>query len=360
MNHSKTWILIILISLVSWDLCAKLKRSLNESEISQLTRNIQSNPQNVRSRLFLANHYFELKNWAQVIQILSPVSEKIPDNSLKQLSHSYLQTGKPREAHALVGTLLSHSQKSVDTFLLAVEIDSEIAKRTNFQPESTEAQERLFSTLKEARGLHPEEIKIYEVWLTMLERHIPHFAFEALRVMEDMKKNNVSFSAHHHSLFCKYNHLAGFNKETQQSCELATQEDPKNPENRIYLGQSYVNSGEEEKGQRLLASIGEEFSTSAKALHATAQNYHQNQNLSQAYLFYKKAVAHKESLDESYLGLAQVAFELRKYDVALSAFKVHCRRTDKLHQEFRRASGLLKDSPEWQSRYRQSMLDCKN
>lgn len=359
MNHSKTWILIILLSLVSGDLCAELQRGLNEHEINQLTKNIQSNPKNVRSRLFLANHYFQLKNWVQVIRILSPVSENISDKSLKQLSHSYLQAGKPREAHALVGTLLSHTKKSADALLLAVEIDSEIAKQTNFQPEATEAHERLFTTLKEAQKLHPTEIKVYEVWLAMLEKHITHYAFEALRVMEDMKKNNLSFAAKHHSLFCKYNYLAGYNKETQQACELAATEDPKNPENRIYLGQSYVNTGEEEKGQRMLASIGEKFSTSAKALHATAHNYQQNKNLSQAYFFYKKAVAHKESLDESYLGLAQVAFELRKYDVAMNAFKEHCRRTDRLHQEFRRASGLLKDSPEWQSRYRQSMLDCK-
>ncbi len=359
MNHYKTWILIILVFLISEDLCAELKRNLNSSEISRLTKNIQSNPQNVRSRLFLANHYFQLKNWSQVIGILSPVSEKIPDKSLKQLSHSYLQVGKPREAHALVGTLLSHTPKSTDAFLLAVEIDSEIAQQTSFEPEATEAKERLFKTLKEAQKLQPTEIRLYETWLSMLEKHVSHYAFEALRVMEDMKKNKLSFAAKHHSLFCKYNYLSGYNKETQQACELAAKEDPKNPENRIYLGQSYVNTGEEEKGQRMLASLGEKFSSSAKALHATAQNYHKNQNLSQAYLFYKKAVAHPQGLDESYLGLAQVAFELRKYDVAMNAFKEHCRRTDKLHQEFRRASGLLKDSPEWQSRYRQTMLDCK-
>ena len=59
------------------------------------------------------------------------------------------------------------------------------------------------------------------------------------------------------------------------------------------------------------------------------------------------------------MGLAKTAFELKKYGEALNAFVEHCRRTEFLDQEFRRASGVLKQDLKWHELYRQKMMDCK-
>lgn len=359
MNHCKTVIFIFLIMAqgpLSW---AQLHRALTPKEIKGLTRNITLNPENLKSRLFLADHYYLKEDWSQLINVLQPISERLPDSYLKKLSQAFLTKGNYREARALVMTVLAHKRKSANTYLLAVEIDSHIATQAKQRPEGEEAKKRLFETLKQAKAQHPQNYEIYHTWINMLERHVKHYADEALRVLEDIKKNDLEFKPKHYSMKCRYSFEAGFGKNTQEACEEAIEKDPSNPENKIHLGRALVGVGQKEAGHRMLASLGEKFNQSPKALLASAQSFHEEKNFSQAFIHYQKATQHEKALAESFLGLALVAFELRKYGIALKAFTEHCSRTDHLHQEFRRASGLLAGNGKWQSQYRKNMLDCR-
>jgi tetratricopeptide (TPR) repeat protein len=359
MNQYKTKLLCLIIFCWYWPSEAQLQRSLKDSEISQLKSNIQKNPNNIRARMFLADHYYLNEQWPIVADLLSPVSERLNAYYQKRLSAALLHMGRSRDAHALVSTILNGKKLSADVYLLAIDIDSEIILKDINIPETAEAKKRLFETLAKAKSTDPQNVAVYEKWLQMLERHVSHPAHEAISVMDDMKKNGVSFAPKHYSLLCQYHSKAGYVDYAQISCEQASRIDPENPDNLIFLGQSLLNSGEEDKGRRMLASVGRKYKDSARAVHATALNYQDNKNYAQAYIFFKKATQINGGHDESFLGLGQTAFELRKYDEALNAFNEHCRRVDRVSQEFRRSTGLLQENSPWKDKYRQSMLDCR-
>lgn len=362
MNHFKTFIFLIFLVAytASPSVFAQLERPLRPHEIKALLKNIEQNPSNLKSRLFLGNHYYNADNWKNTILYLAPVAEKLPDAEVYKLANSYLNTGDFRQAEAIASILLSRDKVPTDSYLLVVEIYSKILNKTEKPAAVKNLQNQLFETLKMAQKSEPENPKIYDVWLEKLEKHIPHYAFEALRVMEDMKKNNIKFYPRHLSLKCKYNYLAKFTKETKLTCNQAKIVDPDNPSNYIYLGQSHVDSGDDKVGKRMLASVGKKFSKSEQALEAAADSYYDSGNISEAYKFYYKASLQKNATAEVYMGLARTAFELKKYKISLAAFRQHCFMTQKLDHEFRRASGLLKNQPHWQELFRQRMMDCKS
>ncbi len=338
---------------------SQLDRSLSAAEVATLKRNVQSNPDSLKSRLFLGNHYFREKKWKQAIQYLRPMIGTLPAAETIKLAQSHLQLREYRQAESVVDSLLAKASVETEAYLAAVDVFSQLVRRIDSSTQKAIVQEKLFSALKTAQKNAPKNVQIYDQWLKKLELHVPHFAFEALRVIEDMKKNEVTLSAEHLSLQCRLNYLAEFTKQTKFFCQQAIKEQPSNPSNYIYLGQTHVNIGEDKVGKRMLASVGQKFSQSEPALRATADSYYQSQNIREAYSYYLKASKHKQASAESHLGLAKTAFELKKFEVALKAFANHCRMTNRLHHEFRRASGLLKDELRWQAKYRQKMLDCK-
>lgn len=361
MNHFKTFILLLILATCGYIVpsYAQLERPLQPSEIQLLLKNIKKNPENLKSRLFLGSHYYNQNQWNQVIDYLSPVAEQLPDDEVYKLAFSYLSIDEFRQAEAIANILLSREKVKTKSYLLAIEIYSKILDKVDNPILSKPVHVKLFETLKVTQKQDPENPKIYDIWLEKLERYVTHYAFESLRVMEDMSQNSIKFYPRHLSMKCKYNYLAKFTKETKITCKQAIVVQPNDPSNYIYLGQTHVNIGEEAIGKRMLSSVGKKFSKSAEALWAAADSYEQSGNTGAAYLYYKKASMHKDSQPRDHMGYAKMAFELKKYGEALQGFTRHCFETRLLDHEFRRASGLLKDQPQWQELYRQKMLDCK-
>jgi predicted Zn-dependent protease len=360
MNHFKTFIFFLFLAIcgLSVPVSAQLQRPLRPAEIQILLQNVKEDPTNLKSRLFLGNHYYNQNQWKKVVQYLGPVTEQLPDVENYKLAYAYLNTGDHRQAEAIAKILMSRESVKTSSYLLSVEIYSKILDKIDNPKIRKPIHDQLFETLKTVKAKDPENPKIYDVWLEKLEAYVEHYAFEALRVMEDMKENKIRFYPHHYSLLCKYNFLAKFTSETKTSCKKAIIVQPDNPSNHIYLGQTHVNIGEEKVGKRMLASVGKKFANSEEALYAAADSYHKSGNIGLAFQYYKKASANPNAQAEVFMGLAETAFDLKKYGVALQAYTRHCFLERKLHHNFRRASGLLKDQPQWQNLYRQRMLDC--
>ena len=400
MNHFKTFFkkFLFFCFLLPFVAHGTLNRLLSPEEISLLERNVEKNPENVKSRLFLGNHYSQKKDWSMVIKWLTPVVENLPVKSVEQLIKAHVQLSHFQEAAALVDGLLNGKKVKVKTYILGVRVYSGLltslpdtpllvpvepagviqketgkAKKDQEAPKTQKnqykvvyelraemAREKIFELLKQIQSRDPENVKVYDLWLEMLEKHIVNYANEARRVFEDMAANKIKLRKRHYSKLCKYNSLASFIVEAKEICEEAVHRDPKNPSNYIYLGQAHIDTGEKEEGQRILASVGRKFSQSEEALWVTANAYYENKNVTSAYTYYLKASRHKESKPRDFLGLAKTAFELKKYDVSLKAFSEHCQRSNFLHQEFRRASGLLKKNLLWRERFREKMQNCKS
>ncbi len=400
MNHFKTFFKKFLLCcfLLPFTAHGTLNRLLNPEEISVLERNVEKNPENIKSRFFLGNHYSQKKDWPMVVKWLTPVVERLPAKSVEQLIKAHVQLSHFQEAAALMDGLLNGKKVKTKTYILAVRVYSDLLTslpdtpllvpvepantaqketgkdKEGQEPQKTQknqykvvyelkaemAREKIFGFLKQIQSRDPENVKVYDLWLEMLEKHIVDYANEGRRVFEDMAANKIKLRKRHYSKLCKYNSLASFIVEAKEICKEAVHRDPKNPSNYIYLGQAHMGAGEKEKGQRILASVGKKFSQSEEALWVTANAYYENKDMASAYTYYLKASRHKESKPRDFLGLAKTAFELKKYDVSLKAFSEHCQKSNFLHQEFRRASGLLRKNLLWQERFREKMQNCKS
>ncbi|MCJ8275288.1 MAG: hypothetical protein HRT44_06020 [Bdellovibrionales bacterium] len=328
-------------------------------QVERLRKNIQDNPENVNSRRFLARFYSEKGDWNEVVYILSPVAERLPSKELKLLVKANLNTNKVRQAENIVRIPLSQKYVSVDTYLLATEVYAFKARNSTDPLVTVPATKELFKYIKTAQETYPSSYRVYETWISFLEEFVPHSAFEALKVLDDMVAAKVKLKPKHYSLYCKFSYKAGFTKQSKKMCVTALEKDPSNPANLIYLGQTHMNTGDKAEGMRMLASVGNKFSDSEEALWATANAHYGEKNLQEAYTFYKKAMNHEDAQPRDYLGYAKVAFELKKYKESLAAFDKHCRITKVLDHEFRRSSGLLKNSPRWRQRFRNKMMNCQ-
>ena len=405
MNHFKTFLKFSLLFcfLPPFTAQGTLNRLLNPEEISLLEKNVKTNPENVKSRLFLGGHHSQKKHWSMVIKWLTPVVEKLPVKSVEQLIEAHVRLSHFREADFLVDGLLSKKKVKTKTYIFAIRTYSDLltglpdtpilvpvgtsgstskitekpggnkqkAQQTKESRKNQEyevaygleektAREKIFDLLKQAQNQDPKNIKIYDLWFEMLEKHIANYASESQRIFEDMKANKIKLRKRHYSKLCKYNSLSNLMAEAKEICHEAIEKDPENPHNYIYLGQVHMETGEKEKGRRILASVGKKFSQSEEALWVTAKTYYENNDIVSAYKYYLKASQHRESKPRDFLGLAKTAFELKKYNISLKAFSEHCQRSHFLHQEFRRASGLLKENPSLQKRFRQKMQNCKS
>ena len=174
-----------------------------------------------------------------------------------------------------------------------------------------------------------------------------------------MEAHNI-LKPRHYSQMCLYNYSAGYSKQALTSCNEALTRSPKDYRNRIWLGKTLLYSGNTKAGNRTLASVGKKFPKATAALEATADFFKEDKNLPKALEFYNKAARRTDASAGAFLGLAEVAMALKKYELALMAFEKNCLMTKILPQEFRRASGLLKNNGPLQYRFRSAMRSCNN
>ena len=271
---------------------------------------------------------------------MTPAVEQLPLDSLKQLIEAHVQLSHFREASFLVDSLLNGKKTKVKTYIFTIRVYSDLLSQLSDTPflvlrgepkvvpqkvtagktekdqqkvQKTEksegnqqyevayglkergAREKIFELLKQAQNQYPKNLKVYDLWFEMLEKHIANYASESRMVFEYMRVNKVKLRKRHYSRLCKYNSLSNLGLEAKKACQEAVHRDSENPNNYIYLGQAYMDTGDSKKGQRILASVGKKFSQSEEALWVTAKTYYEKKDLVSAYKYYLKASQHKES-----------------------------------------------------------------
>ena len=149
--------------------------------MNKLKENIKKNPDNINSRRFLSQHYFNKKDWNNIIRYLAPVAENLPTKELHVLANAYLRNKNTREAESIIRIPLSHKIVTLETYLLAAEIYTEKGRSSTYNSVSQPSKDALFDLLKTAQQSYPRSYKIYDVWIDYLVEFVPHFQFEALK-----------------------------------------------------------------------------------------------------------------------------------------------------------------------------------
>ena len=197
----------------------------------------------------------------------------------------------------------------------------------------------------------------WELWLNILKT-TPGRNYEARILVDDMIKTfgpRKKFI----SELCYLYYTDGFIEQAVEMCQMGIQRSRNKPDNYVYLGLAFRNSGETKKAKRLLKKAGKRFPASELAQWAAATISADTNNLMAAEKHLKKAVKADPRSARSQLMLAEILFKLEKHKEALNHYKAHCKIQQAVPSEFKLAAGkLLKKNLSLHRKYNNTIAFC--
>ena len=178
------------------------------------------------------------------------------------LARAYLTTNDLHSAEAVTQIMLTRKKVSVKGVRMLVLVwSAQVRQMPTSEVEGKARQQKIDQTidiLKKAELAHPEEEELYELHIGFLKEFISHYAFDALKVLDDFEANlkksdqEAELSAKFVSMRCQFSYMSNFTKKAKEVCELAIDEDPDNHQNYLWLGRILMNTGQVKKGKRML------------------------------------------------------------------------------------------------------------
>ena len=161
---------------------------------------------------------------------------------------------------------------------------------------------------------------------------------------------------------CRLYSLEAFFDQTVTVCLKAVRSNPRHAENHVRLGIAYKESGDKDKGLKVLSRAARSFEKSEYAQWAMGQHYLDQESFPIAFRYFQRAVNADGNTHRSRLGLAQAAFELKKYKLALENFEKACGIDDKSTVvAFRGAAQRLRadNNFDWIKKYDAGARKCR-
>ncbi|MFS4458861.1 tetratricopeptide repeat protein [Bdellovibrio sp. HCB2-146] len=145
-----------------------------------------------------------------------------------------------------------------------------------------------------------------------------------------------------------------------RSCKEAIQKDTSIASNHVYLAVCLKATGEENAANETFKKTAAKFKNSEVAQYHYAKVLEEQKNYIDAMKFYKAATEADAKAARSWLGLATTSFEIRKFDVALIAYKNACKFDKKTAAAFRKATTILRNSQnsEWSGKFESASENC--
>lgn len=340
-------------------------RLLTNDQIQIFENNLStgkgSSRQVLQWKMRLSQSYFAKQNWKGIIRLLSPHTDKLHEAGLNLLLSAYLGLNQINPATSIAKIL--QSEKKIGPYSLIQIADAFAAKiRENKQRNSrvNEADQisEVVLFLKAGINNHPKSLALRERLMFFNEEFEEQFPTENMAILEGLVMKNKALGRHH-SQICLYSFLTGYTEKALKHCQMAMDKDPSEVRTPLWYGKVLENSGFAKKGQRMIASVGQKFPDSPLALEASAHFFAEQENWKKAYPLFKKAISKNQPKPSAFLGLANTAMALGKFETALWAFQKNCHLTQTLPQDFRRAAGQLRTSPALNSRFKRAMETCK-
>jgi lipopolysaccharide biosynthesis regulator YciM len=143
-------------------------------------------------------------------------------------------------------------------------------------------------------------------------------------------------------------------------CQLGTLLFPDEAENFVRYGQVIKIIDDSKNGDQLIKKAAEDFKNSELANFTYASLLEEKKDFVTAFSFFQKAVSADATSIRSQIGLAKSAFELKKLDVALEAFKASCKKDKVSQSELRKKLFILKTekNADWIAKYESALETC--
>lgn len=305
-------------------------------------------PQSLQEAMILAEGYIEKERYSRATELLWKHIDKMERTDILVLAKAHEKAKEPVEMIRALNLILSKNQKDAEALTL-------IGKAHLLQKKSKEARESFEAALEINKKYEPAYrglIDLYE------HRDKPNY-YELRILFQDMIQN-IGARYQYLVKLCEINTLDGTFEAAIKDCKSAISKKSKLPDAYVYLGLSYRATGDEQKGINTLKKAANAFSNSELAQYSYAKILEEKKNYIDAIEYYKAGTDVDEKSARSWLGLATSSFELRKYDVAIEAFRKACKFERNNAAAFRKAASTLRNkrNADWAEKYASASENC--
>jgi Thioredoxin domain-containing protein len=317
-------------------------------KIERLKTDIKANPKNLKLIIDLAETYYEDKQFENTTTLLWKQVDKLDRNGLLLLARAHQQKKEASDMIRVLNILIGKDAKNY-------EAQSLLGDAQVMQKRPKEAMEAYKASIEINAKYEPPYLGIVKIY----EGRTPPNLYELRILFQDMV-DNIGPRPEYLTRLCEINFKDGAFETAIAKCKEAIQKDSSIAENYVYQALSEKASEQVESATKKLKFTADKFPKSELAQYSYAKNLEEQKNFVDAFKYYQVATVADAKSSRSWLGLATSAFEIRKYDVALEAYKKACKFDHKLAVNFRKAATSLKMSrnSEWAGRYDQAAEIC--
>lgn len=281
-------------------------------------------------------------------QLLWKNVDKLERKDLILLAQTHEKKKEASEMNRALNLVLAKSATDVE----ALTLQGKAFILQNKKKDAMESFKKAVEINNKYEPAYTELIKYYE------NRNPPYYS--ELRILVQDMIDNIGARAQYLAKLCEINSKDMTHQDAITTCKAAIAKDNKQPEPYIYLGLSYRATDDDTLGIRMLQKAAKEFPKSELAQFSYAKVLEEQKNYLEAMNFYKTGTEADEKSARCWLGLANTAFEIKKFEVALIAYKKTCKLDRKNAAAFRKAAANLRISKnaEWTEKFQSSSESC--
>ena len=335
-----------------------LDRDLASSEVEQLYKNLQANPENVTSRRFLFEFYIKKKQWKSAVEVILPAQEKLTSTELIRLAEAQLEIA---DAKGALNILTFWSNKNAPTahakFIEGKSYALLAGKEATMEQKKAKVLLAV-EAFKAAISIDPKKEDAYLQWAATIEKYLSVYAEEATLVYRKLIENNGEKEAYMINR-CRYAVEARYWDEAIKVCETARSQLPESPEGAVFLSQAYMANDSKELAKKTLISAVTATPKSFLARKELADFYMKEGNPVAAVEHYTAAVGIDNTSAPAYLGQARALYQTKRYDDALVAYQKNCKLSRMVASDFKTSMGLLRSNPRLHQKYKSTIDACR-
>ena len=296
----------------------------------------------------MAEEHFKKGEYDKVTALLWPQVDKIERKSLVLLAKAHEKRKEASEMIRALNILIGKDAKDFEAHTL-------MGNAHLLEKKNKDAME----SYKKALEFNARYEPAYDGLIRLYGERKPPNLYE-LRILYQDMIDAIGARPVYLRKLCEVNTQDNTFEAAIQTCKEAISKDSSVADPYVYLALSYAGMGEDKRAQSGLKKAAKDFPKSELAQFQYAKTLEDQKNYVDAMKVYKAATEADAQSARSWLGLANSSFEIRKYDVALSAYKLACKYDKKTAVSFRRATTVLRNTrnTQWLSQFENSSENC--
>lgn len=325
---------------------------LTSDEILALKKKISGLPSDskdgIAMRLKLARHYKLAEEPQKVIDHLRPAVTSLDVSGLKILANAY---STKKEYLQVIRILENLTQEHKNDYVSYKRLGDAYSEIKNYD----ESMKNYAKAIKINKRYRPA----YDRLLTVLE--VTNKTYEYTNTLIDML---VAFGEKPDlvNLLCKTYYKNGYLDDARSVCQKAIQRSPKTADNHIYYGLSLEASKKPKRALAIIKQTAKQYPDSEFAQFTAAEMHQKNNSSLSAYKYYKQCTKADANSSRCWLGLANMAFEVKNFKESLDAYNKSCKLDRSIAIEhFRNSATKLKiaNNLKWQDKFSSFSLKCR-